>query len=229
MERNPLAEGRAATVSKPSQGRLSVWRRSHEPCQRGIYRARLGESPRGGHTCGRPRIERIFVDATQILNDSFERVRQSVHHALEGLNPEQLRWHPYAGGNTIAWLAWHLTRVQDHHVADAFDLSQLWLDDGWCGRFDLPFDDTATGYGQDADEVAEVQVESTQLLLDYHDAVVERTLRLVAELDAHDLDRVVDEGWDPPVTLGARLVSVIADDLQHAGQAAYLRGQLLDS
>lgn len=77
--------------------------------------------------------------------------------------------------------------------------------------------------------MAEVKVESTQLLLDYHDAVAERTLRLVAELEADDLDRVVDEGWDPPVTLGARLVSVISDDLQHAGQAAYLRGQLLDS
>ena len=37
-------------------------------------------------------------------------------------------------------------------------------------------------------------------------------------------DRVVDERWDPPVTLGVRLVSVISDDLQHVGQAAYLRG-----
>ena len=41
-----------------------------------------------------------------------------------------------------------------------------------------------------------------------------------------DLDRVVDERWDPPVTLGVRLVSVVNDDAQHLGQAAYVRGLL---
>ena len=41
-----------------------------------------------------------------------------------------------------------------------------------------------------------------------------------------DLDRVVDERWDPPVTLGVRLVSVADDDIQHAGQAAFVRGLL---
>ena len=42
-----------------------------------------------------------------------------------------------------------------------------------------------------------------------------------------DLDRVVDTRWDPPVTLGVRLVSVVSDTLQHVGQAAYVRGILL--
>ena len=41
-----------------------------------------------------------------------------------------------------------------------------------------------------------------------------------------DLERVVDTSWDPPVTLGVRLISVISDDLQHAGQAAYAAGLL---
>ena len=39
-------------------------------------------------------------------------------------------------------------------------------------------------------------------------------------------DRVVDRTWDPPVTLGVRLVSILDDDTQHAGQAAYVRGLL---
>jgi hypothetical protein len=42
-----------------------------------------------------------------------------------------------------------------------------------------------------------------------------------------DLDRVVYESWDPPVTLSVRLMSVISDDLEHAGQAALVRGILL--
>ena len=50
------------------------------------------------------------------------------------------------------------------------------------------------------------------------------TVAYLATVAPEDLDRVVDERWDPPVTLGVRLVSVLSDDLQHAGQAAYARG-----
>ena len=45
-------------------------------------------------------------------------------------------------------------------------------------------------------------------------------------LSPADLDRIVDRRWDPPVTLGVRLVSIADDCLQHAGQAAYVRGLL---
>ncbi len=66
--------------------------------------------------------------------------------------------------------------------------------------------------------------ESAQALIDYYEAVAARTGSFLAGLAPADLDRVVDEAWDPPVTLGVRLVSVVEDDLQHVGQAAYLRG-----
>ena len=61
---------------------------------------------------------------------------------------------------------------------------------------------------------------SGDLLTGYHDAVHEQTIRLVSGVTDADLSRVVDEAWDPPVTLGVRLVSVISDCLQHAGQAS---------
>jgi hypothetical protein len=69
-----------------------------------------------------------------------------------------------------------------------------------------------------------VTVTSADLLSGYHDDVYQHTTRFVSDLDDDALDRVVDTRWDPPVTLGVRLDSVISDDLQHAGQAAYLRG-----
>ncbi len=68
--------------------------------------------------------------------------------------------------------------------------------------------------------------DSGEQLLGYYDAVHDQTVRFVRGLTVGDLDRVVDERWDPPVTLGVRLVSVLADDLQHAGQAAFVRGVL---
>ena len=83
-----------------------------------------------------------------------------------------------------------------------------------------------TGYGHRADQVAEVRPDSPEVLIGYYEAVAARTAELLAELTATDLDRVVDERWDPPVTLGVRLVSIADDDIQHAGQAAYLRGIL---
>jgi hypothetical protein len=90
----------------------------------------------------------------------------------------------------------------------------------------LAIDKRATGYGDGVADVARIAAPA-DLLTGYYDAVHEQTLRYVAGLTDADLSRVVDTSWDPPVTLGVRLVSVISDDLQHAGQAAYLRGVIL--
>jgi uncharacterized damage-inducible protein DinB len=128
--------------------------------------------------------------------------------------------------NSIAWLLWHLTRVQDDHIAEVAGGEQLWTSDGWADRFGLPFSADETGYGQSSSDVGEVNGVSGELLTGYHDAVHERTIRFVEGLDDADLGRVVDTRWDPPVTLGVRLVSVISDDLQHAGQAAFVAGML---
>jgi Protein of unknown function (DUF664) len=139
--------------------------------------------------------------------------------------PEQLAFRADLGANSIAWLVWHLTRIQDDHVADAFQAEQVWTVGGWMERFGLPFDPRDTGYGHQAEDVAAVQVDS-ELLVGYHDAVHQQTTGYLGQLTDADLGRVVDRSWDPPVTLGVRLVSVIADDLQHAGQAALIRGVL---
>ncbi|GAA2228542.1 MULTISPECIES: mycothiol transferase [Kitasatospora] len=165
-----------------------------------------------------------MTSATDLLADAFNRVNETVHEAVKGLAAAQLTVRPDEHSNTIAWLIWHLTRIQDDHVADAAGTDQLWTADGWYDRFGLPFPASATGYGQSADEVAAVRVNSRKLLTDYHDAVHERTIAFVDGLRDADLRRVVDESWTPPVTLAVRLVSVISDGLQHAGQAAYLRG-----
>ncbi len=168
------------------------------------------------------------MNSIDVLVDAFERVRDSVHPAANGLSLAELTFRPSSESNSIAWLVWHLTRIQDDHIAGVDDGRQLWIADGWAERFALPLPVDDTGYGHDADAVGLVAAEA-RLLLDYFEAVHQRTLTFMATLAEDDLDRVVDERWDPPVTLQVRLVSVIADDLQHAGQAAYVRGILPDS
>lgn len=164
------------------------------------------------------------MTVADVLTDAFGRVKQVVDAAVEGLDAEALAFRPEARANSIAWLVWHLTRVQDDHMADVAGTEQVWTADGWVERFGLPFRAEATGYGHSSADVAAVRPTSADVLTGYHDAVHDATVGYVKGLTDADLTRIVDRSWDPPVTLGVRLVSVVSDNLQHAGQAAYVRG-----
>jgi uncharacterized damage-inducible protein DinB len=166
------------------------------------------------------------VNVSQVLIEAFDRLPDLVRSAVHGLGPGELRWVPAPGANSVGWLIWHLTRVQDDHIAEILDQEQVWVEGDWARRFGLAPDPGNTGYGHTPKQVAAVQPESAQVLVEYYDAVAARTRELLRGLSAKSLDRVVDESWDPPVTLGVRLVSVVNDDTQHAGQAAYVRGLL---
>ena len=161
--------------------------------------------------------------ADELLVDAFGRVRDAVHAAVEGLAADQLVHRVDADANTIAWLVWHLTRIQDDHVAGLAGAQQVWHRDGWLATMALPFHPDDHGYGHTSEQVAALDV-LAELLLGYHDAVHEQTVDYVAGLEEKAYDEVVDRSWDPPVTRGVRLVSVVEDNLQHAGQAAFVRG-----
>jgi hypothetical protein len=163
------------------------------------------------------------VRPRDLLADGFDRIAQEVHRVLEGAPSAVLEHRPDPSSNTVSWLVWHLTRIQDDHVADVAGTEQRWTAGGWADRFGLPFGVRATGYGQSADDVAAVRV-GADLLRGYFDEVHATTLAYLERVTDDDLDAVVDRSWDPPVTLGVRLVSVLSDDLQHVGQAAYVRG-----
>jgi hypothetical protein len=166
----------------------------------------------------------VRMSAVDLLVDAFGRIAHLVHNVVDGLEPDQLAFRLDDEGNSIAWLIWHLTRIQDDHVADAAGIEQVWKSDGWADRFALSLSGSDTGFGHSSEEVAAVRIESPKLLTGYHDAAYAQTLRYLEQLSEADLARIIDESWDPPVSLGVRLVSVISDDLQHAGQAAFVRG-----
>jgi Protein of unknown function (DUF664) len=161
--------------------------------------------------------------SAQLLLDAFGRIHDIVHHVIDGAEPGVLSFRPDRDANSIEWLVWHLSRIEDDHIADAAGIAQVWVAKGWSDRFGLPFEPSATGYGHQSEDVAAVQV-GGELLIAYFDAVHEQTSRYVEALKDDDFDRVVDDSWDPPVTLGVRLVSVVSDCLEHAGQAAFIRG-----
>ncbi len=159
-----------------------------------------------------------------LLLDGFGRLPELVHEAVDGLTADQLAHRLDPEANSIGWLVWHLARVEDISLAAAHGSEQVWLSGGWAERFDLPFGPSDMGYGHDAEQVAAVQAHSPELLSGYYDAVAARTAEHLRFLTGDDLDRVVDPSYDPPVTLGVRLVSVLEDVAQHVGQAALIRG-----
>ena len=161
--------------------------------------------------------------SSDVLVDAFERIRDAVNPAVNDLSAEQLAFRPDGESNSIGWLVWHLTRIQDDHVAGLHGGEQVWTAGGWSERFALPLDPSDTGYGHGPDDVAKVTADSA-LLLGYFEEVHENTVAYLRTLSDADLEQVIDPSWNPPVTVGIRLVSVIADDLQHVGQAAYVRG-----
>jgi hypothetical protein len=164
------------------------------------------------------------MDVAALLLELYGRVPPLVENVVDGLRVDELTAQPFPGANTIAWLVWHLTRVQDDHVAEMLDADQVWVGGSVAGDFGLDPDPSNTGYGHSAEDVTSIRPERPEVLFEYFSVVDARTSTMLESLAPADLDRVVDTRWDPPVTLGVRLVSIADDSLQHVGQAAYLRG-----
>ena len=169
------------------------------------------------------------MESGELLGDGFGRIRGLVERVLApGLGPDALWWRPDPDANSIGWLLWHLTRVQDNHVSDIAGGEQIWTSDGHADRFVAFGVDPSpanTGYGHDTDQVGAMHP-TAEALLAYHEATYDRTMEYLGSLDADELDRIIDTSYDPPVSVGVRLISVLGDSWQHVGQAAYLRGML---
>ena len=99
-----------------------------------------------------------------LLTDAFGRVHESVHAAVTDLTLDQLHHRLDPGANPIAWLVWHLTRVQDDHVAEVAGLEQAWTSQGFDAKFDAPYPVTTVGYGQSSHEVGKLRVPSAEVL-----------------------------------------------------------------
>lgn len=165
-----------------------------------------------------------MISVADILRDAFDRVHEQLPPLIEDLDEQALLWRPAEAANSIGWIAWHLTRVQDDHLAGVGHVDQAWTAKRFADRFALPYAAEDIGYGQDSDQVGLFYVDSPAPLIEYHNAVHELTVHVLDGLDDTSYARIVDHRWDPPVTAAVRLVSVIGDTMAHLGQIGYIRG-----
>ncbi len=163
----------------------------------------------------------------QLVIDGYGRILQMLEKALNGIDQDDLNQQPHPDCNSMGWLAWHLTRVQDDHLADIKGEEQLWIRDGWHSRFNRTPSTSDIGFGHSSEDVQAFKSPDIETLLEYHRAVLERSKHYIVGLSAADLDRELNEPWYQPLpTVGVRLISVMDDNLQHVGQIAYIRGML---
>lgn len=164
------------------------------------------------------------MDVRGLLTDGFGRITELYGVVADGLDERTLHHRPDGTGNPIGWLLWHLARVQDDHIAHLAGEPQVW--EQWQERFGLPNGTDDIGYGHTGEQVDAVRISDPELLTGYHHEVTLATARYLETVDEVELEREVDQRWDPPVTAGMRLVSIQGDCLQHLGQAAYVKGLL---
>jgi uncharacterized damage-inducible protein DinB len=164
------------------------------------------------------------MNTQDILVEAYGRIRQLVHQAAAELDQPRLTYRPEPGANSIAWLIWHLTRIQDDHVSEIAGVDQVWVTGDWAAALGMEPDPTNLGQGHGPDDVAAINPADPTALLGYHDEVMDRSVDYLAGVDDAELARIIDYSYTPPVSVGVRLVSVLSDNIQHAGQARYLRG-----
>jgi hypothetical protein len=123
----------------------------------------------------------------------------------KAVSEDLMRQRPHPKVNSVVWIIWHLTRVEDaglnRFVADR---PQVLDDGGWLERMMLPW--RHNGNGMDFAEVDDLSRRiDVQALHGYSDAVQARTRAIIDQLSQIDLDAVLEadrlrlilfeEGW----------------------------------
>jgi hypothetical protein len=164
------------------------------------------------------------MDATEILTDLARRPLDQLDLFWDDVDTARLNARPGGHPNSIGWLIWHTGREIDAQLAWLTDAGESWTAGDWADRFGPTVPADGHGFGHTPAEARAVVVTDKALLREYLAEVTDAATDYLGRLRPEDLHEVVDERWDPPVTRGARLVSIFADALQHVGQAAYVAG-----
>ncbi|MFC2052490.1 DinB family protein [Chloroflexota bacterium] len=164
------------------------------------------------------------MEFQQLLVSALERASHILEKALDGLNGDDLNYLPNPDCNSIAWLTWHLTRVQDSAISGLMGKEQRWIVEKWYSKFSRNPDPNDRGVGHSSEDVSNFQSPDSKTLLNYYYSVFKQTKEYISKLSTAELEREIDNPRFP--TVGLRLAAMINDNIQHVGQIAYLRGML---
>jgi uncharacterized damage-inducible protein DinB len=161
--------------------------------------------------------------ATALYMETIERSDAVLRRAVEDLSADELRNQP-AGprSNPVGWLVWHMTRTRDSIIASITGAATIWESDGWADRFGMAGEPPRFV----PENVHTFDPKDFETLIGYFDAVAEKTKEAVEGMPEDDMERLVESTIPgrPAQPVASRLSVIMNDNIQHAGQIAYLRG-----
>jgi hypothetical protein len=164
----------------------------------------------------------------QLLIDIYTKLSLEFKVVLNGLDLDDLHERPAPDANTIGWLLWHTIRSLDRTIGDIMYGEQLWIKDEWHKKFGMKPGANETGVRYSFEEVGKFRVLDIQTLLEYHDAVVQTSIKYLENITEEELDREFNNSLHPGTTspVNVRITGNTSENFQHVGQAAYVRGLL---
>lgn len=166
------------------------------------------------------------MTAAEGLLTALERNWGMVDAALTGLDDATLARCPTEQCNSMAWILWHMTRVLDTFVHTRLQAQpQLWIRDGWYGKFGMAADPDDRGVGWTTEQVRHWHPPTRDIQVGYYEALKQATRAYLGTLSYADMEvRRVIPPVPEPRTVAAALGQFTWDNVAHGGQIAYLRG-----
>ncbi len=162
------------------------------------------------------------------LNDlvimSLEENTGYVAQAVKELTQDELAWMPKPHSNSIAFLMWHLARVEDLWIQRLIQGGKdIYETDGWYKKFGTPAQDGGMGY--DVAKLKAWPVPKLALLKEYAAAVRKNTIKFVKSLTEKQLEEVKDYHFFKN-TVGWALSHLVSEVGEHSGQIGYIKGMM---
>ncbi len=169
------------------------------------------------------------MDAKELILRSLTESQGFLTKALDGLTQEEAVWSPREECNSIAFLLWHLIRVEDIWINRVILREiEVYESESWQEKLGTPVKESGARYTKEQLQVWPVP--KLETLRGYANSVRQKTLVFLQSITPEKLSEVART--DPTTdTIGAILGHLITEINLHVGQIGYLRGQLrgLDS
>jgi uncharacterized damage-inducible protein DinB len=162
------------------------------------------------------------MEVKEILIHTLEHSQRYINTTLDGLTQEEFGWSPNAECNSIAFIFWHIARVEDIIMNTIVQSGkEIYDTEGWQKKLGTPAKDI--GYHYTLEQLHAWPVPKLEVLQKYANAVRKKTLALIKSMPAEKLSEMPKNDLLPG-SIGHILSFMGIEIALHAGQMAYLRG-----
>ena len=166
-----------------------------------------------------------MTDFRDAIKSGLTEFLDGLKKAVNGLTPAELRWQPTLASNPIAWIVWHMARVEDRWVNRVLSGGvELWISEGWHKKFGMT--EEAHGYGETMEQVRAMPDLAMFELLAYFDAVRKSTLAHLERMTPEQLAATYPHSRRKGITGAWILGHILVEESQHLGQVAFIRGMI---